>query len=73
MPVTKTFKEGNVVTEILDLRDGVGAHRSIDEILSKTGGDSGTFTEIGEDGTKYTYSVEVEEVRGLGRSLMTSH
>jgi hypothetical protein len=62
MPVSKTFVEGNVRTEILDLREGVGEHRSIDEILSKTGGATGTYEEVGEDGTKYTYSVEVEEV-----------
>ena len=35
-----------------------------------SGGDAGTYTEVGEDGTVYTYSVEVEEVRGC--SLMTS-
>ena len=50
MPVSKTFVEGNVRTEILDLREGVGEHRSIDEILSKTGGATGTYEEVGEDG-----------------------
>ena len=63
MPVTKSFVEGNVRTEIVDLRDGVGEHRSVDDILKKTGGGPGVYEEVGEDGTRYTYSVEVEEVR----------
>jgi hypothetical protein len=71
MPVSKTFVEGNVRTEILDLREGVGEHRSIDEILSKTGGATGTYEEVGEDGTKYTYSVEVEEVSELMIQLLS--
>ncbi len=62
MPVKQVIKDGNVTTEILDLRDGVGAHRSVDEILAMTGGNTGTYEEVGADGTKYTYSVEVEEV-----------
>jgi len=63
MPVKQVIKEGNVTTEILDLRDGVGGHRSVDEILAMTGGSTGTYEEVGADGTKYTYSVEVEEVK----------
>ncbi len=61
MPVVKTIQEGNVTTEIIDMTDGVG-NLSTDEILAKTGGMAGEHVEIGPDGTKYTYSVEVEEV-----------
>ena len=62
MPVVKTIKEGNVTTEIIDETEGKG-HLSTDEILAKTGGKGGTYTEVGPDGKTYTYSVEVEEVK----------
>ena len=64
MPVVKTIKEGNVTTEIIDMTEGKG-HLSTDEILSRTGGKGGQYTEVGPDGKTYTYSVEVEEVTRL--------
>ena len=55
--MSKTIKEGNVTTEIVDLTGGLG-NLSIDEVLARTGGKAGEIVEIQPDGSKVTYFVE---------------
>ena len=55
--MSKTIKEGNVTTEIVDLTGGLG-NLSIDEVLARTGGKAGEIVEIQPDGSKVTYFAE---------------
>ena len=61
MASKKTFKEGNVTTELFDLSDGAAGDLDPEAILAKMGGGAGSYTETRPDGTKVTYEVDVEE------------
>lgn len=48
------------MAEIVDLTEGIG-DLSMDQVLDRVGGEKGTYTVTNPDGSKVTYTVDVEE------------
>lgn len=57
----KTYVDGDVTTEIVDVSGTSLEDIDTDDILARMGGKAGSYTEVRPDGTTVTYEVDVEE------------